>query len=197
LPAGCEDPDASISEGDALATDISGAIVPSADFPASDSPASVKKSRTASQKKSESSMVKPCRSPRVSGTSTTAAGNKRASPHLAGAKDPSPLPAKRVAPTSRLIKTVVACEPAPVAKIPVKSKQVTGKVKKTVSRSKQVADVKGKKPAKKVRKVVKFTKDSEYVEEDDKDEDEDLTKVSIVKYPLSYFISYMVYSYID
>jgi hypothetical protein len=83
-------------------------------------------------------MVKPRRSPRVSGTSTTAAGNKRASPCLAGAKDPSPLPAKRVAPASRLIKAAIACEPAPVAKIPVKGKQVTGKVKKTVSRSKKL-----------------------------------------------------------
>jgi hypothetical protein len=35
---------------------------------------------------------------------------------------------------------------------------------------------------------VKFTKDSDYVEEDDKDEDEDLTNVSFDKYPLSYFI---------
>jgi hypothetical protein len=142
-------------------------------------------------------MAKPRRSPHVSGTSSTAAGNKHASPSLAGAKDPSPSPAKRVAPASRLIKAVVACEPTPVAKVPVKGKQVTGNMKKTVNRSKQVDDVKGKKPAKNVRKFVKFTKDSDYVEEDDKDEDEDLTKVSFVKYSLSYFISYMVYSYLN
>jgi hypothetical protein len=187
-PPDAEAPDAGISEGDALATDISGAVVSSADFPAGDSPACVKKSRIASRKKSESSMANPRRSPRVSGTSSTAAGNKRSSPRLAGAKDPSPSPAKRVAPASRLMKAAVACDPAPLAKVPVKGKQVTGKVKKTVSRSKQVADVKGKKPAKKVGKVVKFSKDSDYVEEDDKDEDEDLTKVSFDKYPLSYFI---------
>jgi hypothetical protein len=65
LPEGCWNPDAGISEGDALATDISGAVVPSTDFPAGDSPACVKKSRTASRKKSESSMAKPRRSPRV------------------------------------------------------------------------------------------------------------------------------------
>jgi hypothetical protein len=107
---------------------------------------------------------------------------------LAGTKDPSPSLAKRVAPASRLMKAAIASDPAPLAKVPVKGKQVTGKVNKTVNRSKQVADVKGKKPAKKVGKVVKFTKDSDYVKEDDKDEDEDLTKVRFVKYPLSYFI---------
>jgi hypothetical protein len=95
------------------------------------------------------------------------------------------------------MKAVVACDPAPLAKVPIKGKQVTGKVKKTVCRSKQVADVKGKKPAKKVGKVVKFTKGSNYVEEDDKDEDEDLTKVSFDKYPLSYFILHMVYAYLN
>jgi hypothetical protein len=187
-PPDVEDPDVGISEGDALATDISGAIVPSADFLAGDSPAAVKKSRTAGQKKSEPSMAKPCRIPHVSGTASTAAGNKRACPRLAGAKDPAPSPAKRAAPASRLIKAVVACNPAPVAKLPVKGKKVTGKVKKIVSRSKQVTDVKGKKAAKKVTKIVKFTKDSDYVEEDGKDEDEDLTKVGFVTYPLSYFI---------
>jgi hypothetical protein len=187
-PPDAEDPDAGISEGDALATDISGTIFPSVDFPVGDSPAAVKKSRTASQKKSELSMAKPRRSPRVSGTASTVAGNKRVSPRLAGAKDPAPSPAKRAAPASCFIKAAIDCNLAPAAKLPVKGKQVTGKVKKTVSRSKQVADIKGKKPVKKVTKLVKFTKDFDYVEEDDKDEDEDLTKVSFVKYPLSYFI---------
>jgi hypothetical protein len=140
-----EAPDAGISEGDAVVTNISGTIVPSADFPAGDSPSCVKKSRTASRKKSESSMVKPRRSPHVSGTSSTTAGNKHASPRLASAKDPSPSSAKRVAPASHLMKAAVACDPAPLAKVPVKGKQVTSKVKKIVSRSKQVANVKGKK----------------------------------------------------
>jgi hypothetical protein len=141
-------------------------------------------------------MAKPRRIPRVSGTASTAARNRRASPRLAGAKDPAPSPAKRAASASRLIKAAVACDPAPMAKLPVKGKKVTGKVKKIVSGSKKVADVKGKNAAKKVTKLVKFTKDSDYVEEDDKDEDEDLTKVSFVTYPLSYFILYMVYSYL-